>query len=292
MKDLEYLQASSLSEALTYLADHGAEARVMAGATDLLIDMRYKGLAPQYLLNINRVPGLAFIREEAGRLSIGPLTKIRDMETSDLLQRRYPAIAEAAGQIGSVQIRNMATLGGNLVHAAPSAEMAPPLMVHYAVFDLVSRGGSRRVPATEFFTGPGKTVMEPDEILTAITMPATAAGWAAAYLRLSVRDALDIAIVNVAAGLRVESGLIVRARVALGAVAPTPFLSASAESALAGKPASDATFAEAARLAAEESSPITDVRASKEYRRQMVRVLVERALHTAAHRATSHNGRS
>jgi len=285
MAELEYFEPPSLAEALSFLAAHRGEARVVAGATDLLVDMRLKGLAPKYLVNINKLKELSYIREEGDALAIGALTRIRDLERAPLLRERYPAIVEAAAQFGSIQIRNLATLGGNLAHATPSAEMAPPLLVYEASVKVAGPGGERMVPLTDLFTGPGSTVMAPDEVLTEVRIPVPPQGWGSAYLRLCVREALDIAIVNVAAGLALTDGRVREVRIALGAVAPTPLRAGRAEAALTGKAPEDGTLAEAARLAAAEASPISDVRASAEYRREMVEVLTGQALQIAVQRA-------
>jgi len=285
MSELRYYEPTTLTEAVTFLAAHPKEARVVAGATDVLMDMRLGGRVPQYLVNINKLAYLSYIRDDDGALALGALTRIRDLETSALVKKRFPAIAEAAAEFGSVQVRNLATVGGNLVRAAPSAEMSPPLLALDASVKLVGPGGERSVPLTDFFTGPGTTIMASDEILAEIRVPKPAKGSGGAYLRHCVREALDIAIVNVAALVVLVDGRVQSARIALGAVAPTAFRAKRAEAALQGRTVDQGAVVRAARLAAEEAHPISDVRASAEYRRAMVEVLTERALEVARQRA-------
>lgn len=285
MAELRYYEPTTLTEAVSFLAAHPGEARVVAGATDVLVEMRLEGLAPRHLMNINKLAYLSYIRDDDGGLALGALTRIRDLETSALVRKRFPGIAEAAAQFGSVQIRNLATLGGNLAHAAPSAEMAPPLLVSDAQVKLVGPAGERRVALTDFFTGPGATVMAPDEILAEVQLPAPARRGGTAYLRHCVREALDIAIVNVGASVVLADGRVQAARIALGAVAPTPFRARRAEAALTGRRLDDGALAQAGRLAAEETQPISDVRASADYRRAMAEVLTSRALELAGRRA-------
>lgn len=287
MHETKWVEPASLREAVSFLAAHRGEAYLVAGATDLLMDMRLVRVAPRYLLNVNKLADLSYIRITNGGMAIGALTKIRDLETSHEIGDRYPAIAEAAAQIGSIQIRNLATIGGNLAHASPSAEMAPPLLVLDASVELVSARGERSVPLAGFFTGPGRTVVEPDELVTEIRVPPPAEGCGSAYLRLCVRDALDIAIINVAAALVVSGGRIRQARIALGAVGPTPVRAGAAEEVLVGQAPGRKSLDEAAALAVQDANPISDVRASAGFRRDMVEVLTRRALEIAGQRAAA-----
>lgn len=284
---MEYFRPCTLEEALALLARYGEEALVVAGATDVLMDMRFKGLAPRGLLDTGRVP-LSYIREEDGELALGALTTIGQLERSPLLRDRYVALAEAARSFGSPQIRNLATLGGNIAHATPSAEMAPPLLALDAQAKLVSTQGERLVPLEAFFTGPGKTVRQPDELITEFRLPVVGGLTGTAYLRHCVREALDIAIVGVACRLGLDhGGRIQAARIALGAVAPTPIRAREAEDALRASPVNEPLAERAAELAMAASQPISDVRATALYRREMVRVYTRRALAQAAQRARS-----
>jgi carbon-monoxide dehydrogenase medium subunit len=274
-----------VEEAVAILKREPKRAVPVAGATDLLVEMSFKGLAPQYLLDIGRLP-LRYIREENGNLVLGALTTIGEMERSTLLRNGYVALVEAAQSFGSPQIRNLATVGGNIAHATPSAEMAPPLLALDGSVRLASARGERNVPLDGFFTGPGRTVREPGELITEIRLPSCQGAAGTAYLRHCIRESLDIAIIGVACRLRFDDGERIReARIALGAVAPTPIRASEAEEALRGEVAGEAVFARAAELAALASHPISDVRASASYRREMVRVYTRRALTLAARRA-------
>ena len=284
-RDVEYLRPSTVEEAAALLERYRDRAMLVAGATDLLLDMRFKDLLPRCLLDISRLP-LNYIREEDGELALGALATIGDMERSDLLRRKYEALVDAAWNFGSPQIRNLATLGGNIGHATPSAEMAPPLLALDARVRLVSARKKRDVPLEAFFTGPGRTVREPDEIIAEFRLPVSLRSRGTAYLRHCARETLDIAIVGVACSLSLDDGERIRgARIALGAVAPTPIRASEAEEVLRGKVAEEAAFARAAELAAVASRPISDVRASASYRQEMVRVYTTRALTLAAQRA-------
>lgn len=284
-----YVRPGSVAEAVHALAEHPGRSDVVAGATDLLMDVRMKGRSTNVLVDINDLSELRGVREEDGGLVIGALTPMTALAASDLVRRLYSALADAAGEVGSPQIRNLATIGGNVVHATPSAETGAPLLVLNAAATLVGPGGTRTVPLDGFFTGPGASVRAPDEILTEIRIPWPPGG--SAYLRQCTRGALDIATVGVACALTVEDGVISAARVALAAVAPTPIRSVAAEAALLGSTPSDEVFAEAARRAVGDARPITDVRASAEYRTAMVGVLTERALHLAVDRTASERGK-
>jgi len=248
----------------------------VAGATDFLIDARFKGLRPRYIVDLNPLP-LRYIREERGYLALGALTTMRQIETSPLLRGKYEALAEAAAQVGSLQVRNLATLGGNL---ALEAEVV-----------LAGPRGERVVPLEGFFLGPGETVREPDEVLTEVRVPLQEGRVGTAYLRASVREALDIAIVNVACLVALDGeGRIGRARVALGAVAPTPIRAREAEEALRGQAPAEALWERAGHLAAEATRPISDVRASAQYRRAMAGHYTRLALAAATQRAREGQG--
>lgn len=280
----DYLRPSTVDEALALLARHRDLAVPVAGATDLTVEMSQKGLIPRYLLDLGRLP-LSYIREEDGELALGALATIGEVECSRLLRERYIALVDAARSFGSPQIRNGATIGGNVAHATPSADMAPPLLALDARVRLASVRGERVVPLDGFFRGPGMTVREPDELITELRLPLARPG-GTSYLRHCVRESLDIAVVGVACRLRLGDGQrIAEARIALGAVAPTPIRAREAEEALLGERAEDAAVERAARLAAMAARPISDVRASASYRQEMVRVYTRRALSLAAERA-------
>jgi carbon-monoxide dehydrogenase medium subunit len=284
----DYSEPKQLSEAVSLLAGHDSDAALLAGGTDLLIMLRAGITKPKLVINLKQIPGLAGVNAENGGIRVGALTLIRSIETSALIRERLPALGEAAGCLGSLQIRHLATIGGNLCRAAPCAETAPPLLVYNALVCLVGPDGERAIPVGEFFTGPGQTNLTRGEVLTEIHIPQTPPRSGAAYLRHSVRPIMDLAIVNVAAFVALDGAgqSITDSRIVLGSVAPTPIRAIRAEQALNGQPISPAILDGAAKLAAEESQPISDVRSTDEYRRSMVRLFTRRALEKAVARAT------
>lgn len=279
MKPFDYYAPTSLNEALGLLAEQGGRARALAGGTDLLLKMRAGKLTPTRLINIKRLSelrGLSY--DEPWGLRLGALTTVAEIMDSPQVRQRYPVLAHAAGTMASVQIRNLATVGGNLCNAAPSADLAPPLIALGAQAHIAGLRGERNVALEDFFTGPGQTVLADDELLVGVTVPCAEVSLTAVYLKHTPRQAMDIAIVGVAAAVILSEGVCVSARIVLGAVAPTPLRVWEAEAALIGRPLEERGIAEAARLAAQAARPIDDVRASAWYRREMVGVLVRRAL--------------
>jgi carbon-monoxide dehydrogenase medium subunit len=278
-KEFAYLTPTTLDEAVRLLAEHGREARVLAGGTDLLLRMRTGQWRPRCVVNIKKVPGLVGIGfDPDSGLHLGAMVTAADLVRSEVVQAHYPALAQGAAVMASVQIRNLATVGGNLCNAAPSADLAPPLIALGGSAVIAGPEGQRRVPLEEFFLGPGQTILAPDELLVAIALPSPRPGSAAVYLKNSPRQAMDIAVVGVAVAMtrldeRCEDVCLV-----LGAVAPTPLRARRAEALLRGEEISTERIAEAARTATQEAQPIDDVRGSAWYRRQMVEVLTRRAL--------------
>lgn len=287
MQPFDYCEPSSLSEALSLLAEHRERACVLAGGTDLFVRMRTAAVRPTVVLDLKRVPGLEGIHEsDAGALRIGALTSHADIEASEAIRIRYPALATAARSVAGVQIRNRGTVGGNVCNASPAADLATPLLAFGALVRIAGPKDVRQMPLDGFFVGPGRIVLAPDEILTGVLLPASAP-WTGSDFQRAIRAAVDIALVNVAVALTLEAGdgICREARVALGAVAPTPMLASAAAAALRGQRVTPETIAAAARAAAAEARPISDVRASAEYRRDQVEVLTARALERAWERA-------
>lgn len=277
-KIYRYVRARSLDEALHVLRDAEPPAQLLAGGTDLLIKFRKGQPYPRTLIDISEVPELMGIWASEAGLRIGAATAIADIVQSPVLAGGTEILAQAAGKLGSPQIRNRATIGGNLCNAAPSAEMAGPLLTLNAQAEIVSARGRRSVPLDQFFVGPGSTVLQPDEILATLYIPWPASDTQGIYIKHSVRKAMDLAIVGVSVTLSMKAGK-PDTHIALGAVAPTPIRARKAEQCIAAAGRlDDAVIAEAALLAAQESAPISDVRASAEYRRDMVQVLTARAL--------------
>ena len=219
--------------------------------------------------------------EEGVGLTIGAAATVRAVETSAVVRAKYPVLAYAASTLASIQIRNLATVAGNICRASPSADMPPALLVLDAAVVLAGPAGERVVPLAEFFTGPGRTVRQPNELLTEIRVPPPQPHSGAAYIKHSPRRAMDLAVVGVAAAVTLQDGLCRNVRIALGAVAATPRRAREAEAVLEGCEPTAARLEEAARVAATECSPISDVRGSADYRREMVRVNTARALQQA-----------
>jgi carbon-monoxide dehydrogenase medium subunit len=284
LKEFEYFEPSTISEALSLLHQHGKEAKVFAGGTDLLVNMKERGLSPKCLVNLKSVPGLSYVRfDEREGLTIGALTTIREIEMSLLLREKFPCLQEGARSLGSFQVRNRATLGGNLCNASPSADTAPGLLVLGAKMRLVGANGERVIPLEKFFVGPGLTVMD-HEILTEVIVPASSAQARSVYLSLSRREAVDLAQVGVAFAARKEQGRWRGVRLALGAVAPTPIRAYEAEKILEGCEMDRGMIERAAKTACDEARPISALRASSWYRCEMIKVLIQRALEQVTRR--------
>jgi aerobic carbon-monoxide dehydrogenase medium subunit len=276
---MDYFEPKTVSEAVSLLSKYGAEAKVIAGGTDMLVDMKYKE-EPGCLVNIKKIPGLSTIRENGGSLSIGALTTIRDVETNGLVREKLPVLWESSHQFASLQIRNTATIGGNICRASPSGETLAPLLVLEAKGKCAFADGEKIQPFTSFFQGPGKSVLGTNGLLTEIEVPYPAPGSKSVYLKHAVRGAMDIAMVGVAVLVTPDGAKnnVQDVRIGLGAVAPTPIRAVKAEAMLRGKPLSAALIKEAAAMTAAESSPISDQRSSAENRRWIVEALTRRGL--------------
>ena len=276
--EFEYSQPTILQEAISLLEKYGEEAKILSGGTDLFVAMKEQGLTPKYLVDIKNIPDLEYIRyDEKEGLRIGALTTIKQIETSLLIREKFPPLAQAAKVLGSVQVRNRATIGGNLCNAAPSAETAPTLLVLNTNVKVAGSKGERTLPLEQFFLGPGLTVLQ-NEILTEIMVPSLSANIRGVYLKIGRRRAVDLALVGVAVAVAMDGNKWKDVRIALGAVAPTPIRARRAEKLLEGKRTDAALMQEAGQIASEEASPISDVRASAWYRKELVKVLVQRAL--------------
>src|SRR5690349_6117220 len=272
---MEYFEPRSVSEALSVLAKHGAEAKIIAGGTDVMVDIKFKE-EPGGLVNIKKIPGLSGISENGAGLRIGPLTTIREIETNTLVRDKLPVLWEASHQFASLQVRNTATIGRNICRASPSGETLAPLLVLDAKAKLAFGDGEKTVPFASFFQGPGKSSTGNTGLLIEIDVPYPPSGSKSVYLKHAVRGAMVI----VAVLMTPDSGKnsIADVRIGLGAVAPTPVRAAKAEALLRGKTLTASLLKEAAALAASESSPIDDQRSSAEYRRWIVEALTRKAL--------------
>ncbi|MBA7653404.1 Carbon monoxide dehydrogenase medium chain [subsurface metagenome] len=274
-----YLEPASIEEAVSLLGKYDGKVRVIAGGTDLMVQMKDRALKPEHVVDIEYIPGLDFINYgDTEGLRIGALTTIRTLEKSAVLQERYPVISQAAGLLGSVAIRNVATIGGNLCNAAPSADTAPALIGLSAKAKIIGKDGERVVPFEEFFIGPGETVLKRGELLAEVQVPVPLPDTRGVYLKHS-RSSIDLATVGVVVIMTLGSGgLCQEVKVVLGAVAPTPIRAKRAEVLLKGTNITPPLIKEAAQAASEEAQPITDVRASAEYRREMVKLLTRRVI--------------
>jgi CO/xanthine dehydrogenase FAD-binding subunit len=281
---MRFVTALTLDEALTALAEG---ARPIAGGSDLVVAHRHgKALLPDSVVAIDRIEALRRIEGGTDELSIGALTTHHDIETHPHIAERYSALADASALVGSPSTRNVGTLGGNVMNASPAMDTGAPLLVFGADIELTSAAdGTRRVPVGELWTGPGRTVARPDELCTAIHLPRPVSFSGSAYVRLEYRRAMEIAVVGAAANLAIaQNGTLAGLAVALTAVAPT-IVAVTGLEALLGNVVDEAMFAAIAELAAEQASPISDLRASDRYRRHCVGIMARRAAEAAARRA-------
>jgi len=276
----------SIDDCLKLLGERGPECKLVAGGTDLLPQMKNGLVKPTSVVDLSGVTDLRVLRRQDGSgLRVGAAVTAREIELDPFTRSAYPALAESGALVGSVQIRNLATVGGNLCNAAPSADMAPPLMALEAEAIVAGPRGRRRVPLADFFTGVRRTVLGPDELLVELIVPAPGPRSGGQYLRHTPRRELDIAVVGVASQIALSDGVCSKARIALAAVAPTPIRATAAERALEGQPLTAEQIARAANLAMEAARPISDQRGSADFRRHLVGVLTRRTLTKALERA-------
>ncbi len=273
---IDYVAPSSLKEALHLLKKYKDKAKLLAGGTDLVPKMKKRMVKAELLIDLNRIPGLSGVRMRKDGLHIGGLTRLAEIKKSRLVREKAPVLAQAVGVMASPPIRNRGTMAGNLCTASPAADTAPPLLVLNASVRLESVQGKRVVPISDFFQGPQDTVRRPEEMLTEVIIPMQKGK--SAFLKLGRRKAFTLSVVSAAAFARVRGGKFEDVRLALGAVAPTPIRGHKVEEALKGSEASDENIARAAELIKKEVKPISDVRASEEYRKEMSVVLTRRVM--------------
>ncbi len=269
---LNYFRASSLEEALE-LVSKLEDVKVIAGGTDIIIDLKIGRYRVRNLVDVSRVKELRGIEDRGDYVVIGAATTLQEILESPVVRAKAPVLAEAVREMGSWQVRNMATIGGNLCNASPAADTAPPLMVLEARLRLVSLNGVREVPVEEFFLGPRKTVLRRGELLKEVIIPYVR-GAGTSYIKLGRRNAFTLSIVSVATLVKVENGAFSDVRVVLNSVAPKPVRARSVEAALKGRAVSEDVIREASAEVVKDISPISDVRASAEYRAAMSQVLV------------------
>ena len=274
-----YHRPASLEEACRLLAAEPGAA-VLAGGTDLMVHLlqTQRGKRPPAVINVKRIPGLGAIEVGAGAIRLGALTTLTALMDHPVIEAEYPVLPFTVRYMGSPAIRHLATVGGNLCNASPAADLPPVLLVLDAEVGIIGPAGTRRLPLDRFFLGPGRTALAAGELLAWVEFSRQHVGWIVRYERLDVRRAMDIAIAGVALALRRDGARVAEARLALGAVAPTPIRVPDAEAALVAGEASPAAIDAAAELAMAAARPISDVRATADYRREMVGALVRRGL--------------
>ena len=283
MRAFELFTARDSHHAVALLAEHAPSVKVLAGGTDLMADLKASSHVPHVLVDISRLEDLKHIVVTEEGLSIGALVTHTAIMDSPLIREMFPALVHAAHTIGAVQTRNLGTLGGNLVTGVPSMDSGPTLIALDAIVTIAGSTGRRQMPLAEFFVGPRKTALKPDELLVEILIPRQNLGKPTHFLKFGLRKGQALALVNVAASLWVDwdSNVCVAPRLALGAVAPKVIRAPNAEAYLEGRPLTPEAMAEAGRIAVGDVKPINDFRASAEYRRDLVAVLTKRALEGA-----------
>lgn len=278
---IEYHRATELGEALKLLSQHKENCKIIAGGTDLIpAARRCRTLLPEHMhiVDISSIEGLDYIIKDGDMIRIGAITRVSEIEMSTVIKGNALILANAASQMGSLQVRNLGTIGGNLCNASPAADTAPPLLVLNAKVKVRSINKQRLVPLQEFFMGPGKTTLTPEEILTEIQIPLIKPAGNAYFIKFGRRNAFTLSIVSVATLVKVENGVFDDIRIALGSVAPTPIRASKAEEHLIGHKVNEQVIDDGVNVVANEVKPISDVRASAEYRRDMAYVLTKRAI--------------
>lgn len=279
LAEFEYYAPETLDDAIALLVKLGGQARIMAGGTDLLVKISHRVIRPIALINIKKIRHLETIQYDPEKgLAIGATALLADVAKHPAIREHYPAVADAALNTANVQVRNKGTVVGNLCNASPSADNAPALLCLDATVVIVGPQGERRLALVDFFKGPGMTALAQGEIVTEVRVPPPLPHSGVVYQSLSARGKLDCSAVGVAALVAMEGDLCLKARVAIGACAPMPMRAVQTEAVLTGKVLDDGLVQEAARTACRETSPITDLRASADYRWKMVDVLTMRVL--------------
>jgi len=287
LKSFEYFEPRTIGEASQVLFMYDIKAKVLAGGVDLVPSMRRHEIQPECVVSLQRIPGLdTIVRDEAECLRIGALTSLRSVELSPIIKKDFVALYEAVHQIASIQVKTMGTAVGNLCIATPASDVATALFVLGARLRIASVEAERIIPIENFFIGLHQTILHPGEIVTEVLIPSSSTEAGSAFLKL-VRMATDVSKVNVAVAVTVTNNACKEAKVALGSVAPTVIRARKAEEFLKGRRLEHKTIVEAAELAAEETKPITDIRSTAEYRKEITKVLVRRAIQKALDRASS-----
>lgn len=281
----EYHVPADVGQAAALLRQFDGEAKILAGGQSLIPMMRFRLAQPEHLIDISKLPGLAYIEERDGHLAIGAMTTETEVEHNRVVRKKYEVLADATDVIADPLVRNLATVGGNIAHADPANDHPAVMLALRAEVVATGPDGHRVIPIDDFFIDTFVTALEPDEILTEIRIPAARRGSGGAYLKLE-RKVGDYAIGAIAVNLVVTDGTIAEAGVAMTNVSPYPVRAVKTEAALVGKPANEATFAAAAEVASQECEPAGDNRGPEDYKRAVIRTLAERAFRLAAERAS------
>ena len=279
MPNFDYEAPTSLASALELLARPG-EMRPLSGGTDIIDQLKSNRRHADLVVDLKRVPELLALESNSSSLKIGSAVSCTDVHNYTAENGGFPALSESTELVGSIHIQNRASVGGNVCNAAPSADTIPALLIHEAVARTASASGGREIPLIDFFAGPGQTVLEKGEILKELVLPAPANNTASAYLRFIPRNEMDIAVAGVGSliELNPSTKIVTKARIALASVAPTPVRAYTAEEFLEGTVIDAAAIDKTADLAVDSAVPITDVRGSAEYRKELIRVLTKRTL--------------
>ena len=290
MNSIDYIRPTTVDEAVSLLTKYKDKARVLAGGTDLIVQMRGGRYQLEAVIDgkhIEELNQLTYSKQNG--LTIGAAVPCHRIYGDAKIAEAYPGIMDSASLIGGIQIQGRASLGGNLMNAAPSADAIPTLIAHNAIANIASSKGTQAVPVEDICSGPGRTTLASGEILVSISVPAPSKGFGARYIRFIPRNEMDIAVAGAGVSVQLNNGKVQAARVALASVAPTPLFVEAAGNALVGKEPSDENIQAAAELAKEAATPITDMRGTIEFRKHLCEVLTRRALHTAVERAREEN---
>jgi CO/xanthine dehydrogenase FAD-binding subunit len=281
MVQIEFLRPKSLEELFSMLRQYGKKGKVIAGGTDLMVRLKKEDRMPDYFIALDGIEGLRLVRQGETGIMIGAMTRVHALQTLPIVNERYPILYQALSQLGTPTIRRRATIGGNLCNAAPSADTAPPLMVMGAQLNLIGTEGERTLPIEDFFYGPRLTCLGDNEVLHSIHIPMQKRNIRGRYLKMTRSQGADLATVGVAVWLEMEAGSIKDAKIALGAVAPTPIRAIVAEDILRGEKPTPTLLEACAQAAVAASKPINDIRSSADYRKSLINTLVKRAISQA-----------
>lgn len=286
MNNFEFYEPTTIEEASALLTQYHGNAELLGGGTDLIISMKDRKLTPKHVISLGQVPGIEGITHDEDKgLWIGAMTRLSTIERSSIVRERYTALAEGAEEVGSIQIRNLATVGGNIAHGSPAADTAAALLVLNAKVNISNGNDGREVSIADFFLGPGQTVLQAGEILTGFSMPPSCKNFGSQYLKHKIRQVMDLAFVGVATAVNLKNGTVANTKIALAAVAPTPIRATNAEAIITGHSISNEILGQAAGAAAAQSSPISDLRCSANHRREIVTALTKETVLAAVTRA-------